>query len=141
VLALIVLPGRAKPADNGRGWPLLRLIFLTGGSLPVCIASESRTPMLATLIVLAALSALWIGLRLDRRARSPLFPARLLSSRSASSLGLWIIGLMPLAEAAVFLFIPFIAQVHLGVSVMHAGQIGSLTALGWSFRGMSASGR
>jgi MFS family permease len=136
VLALIVLPARVQRADNGRGWPLLRLIFLTGGSLAVCIASESKTPMLATIIVVAALGALWIGLRLDRRARSPLFPARLLSSRSASSLGLWIIGLMPLAEAAVFLFIPFIAQVHLGMSVMHAGQIGSITALGWSFSAM-----
>ncbi|HEX5755572.1 MAG TPA: MFS transporter, partial [Arenimonas sp.] len=57
-------------------------------------------------------------------------------SRSASSLGLWIIGLMPLAEAAVFLFVPFIAQVHLGMSVMHAGQVGSITALGWSFSAM-----
>ncbi len=128
--------GARQRSDSGRGWPLLRLIFLTGGSLAVCIASESRTPMLAAVIVLAALGALWIGMRLDRRARSPLFPARLLSSRSASSLGLWIIGLMPLAEAAVFLFIPFIAQVHLGMSVMHAGQIGSITALGWSFSAM-----
>jgi MFS family permease len=136
VLALIVLPAKAKNADSGRGWPLMRLIFLTGGSLAVCVASESETPMLASAIVLAGLAALWIGLRLDRRARSPLFPARLLSSRPASSLGLWIIGLMPLAEAAVFLFIPFIAQVHLGMSVMHAGQIGSITALGWSFSAM-----
>lgn len=136
VLALMVLPARPKNADGGRGWPLVRMIFLTGGSLAVCVASESKTPMLATVIVLAALGALWIGLRLDRRARSPLFPARLLSSRSASSLGLWIIGLMPLAEAAVFLFIPFIAQVHLGMSIMHAGQIGSITALGWSFSAM-----
>jgi len=114
----------------------MRLIFLTGGSLAVCVASESETPALATVIVLAGLAALWLGLRIDRRARSPLFPARLLSSRPASSLGLWIIGLMPLAEAAVFLFIPFIAQVHLGMSVMHAGQIGSITALGWSFSAM-----
>jgi MFS family permease len=136
VLALIVLPARPKNADSGRGWPLLRLIFLTGGSLAVCIASESDTPLLASLIVIAALCALWIGLRLDKRARSPLFPARLLSSRSASSLGLWIIGLMPLAEASVFLFIPYIAQVHMGLSVMHAGQIGSITALGWSFSAM-----
>ncbi|HEV8391313.1 MAG TPA: MFS transporter [Dongiaceae bacterium] len=136
VLALIVLPARPKNLESGRGWPLLRLIFLTGGSLAVCIASESDTPLLASLIVIAALFALWIGLRLDKRARSPLFPARLLSSRSASSLGLWIIGLMPLAEASVFLFIPYIAQVHLGMSVMHAGQVGSVTALGWSFSAM-----
>ena len=136
VLALIVLPAKAKSADGTRGWPLMRLIFLTGGSLAVCVASESETTALASVIVLIGLAALWIGLRLDRRARSPLFPAHLLSSRSASSLGLWIIGLMPLAEAAVFLFVPFIAQVHLGMSVMHAGQVGSITALGWSFSAM-----
>jgi hypothetical protein len=59
-----------------------------------------------------------------------------LSARFASSLGLWIIGLMPLAEASVFLFIPYVAQVHMGLSVMHAGQIASITALGWSFSAM-----
>ncbi len=136
VLALIVLPARPKGAERGRGWPLLRLIFLTGGSLAVCVASESKTPLLAALLVLGALGALWIGLHLDRRARSPLFPAQLLSARPASSLGLWIIGLMPLAEASVFLFIPYVGQVHMGLSVMHAGQIASITALGWSFSAM-----
>ncbi|HET6160686.1 MAG TPA: MFS transporter [Dongiaceae bacterium] len=136
VMALIVLPARPKNTEAGKGWPLLRLTFLTGGSLAVCIASESKTPLLAFLIVLAALGALWVGLRLDQRAPSPLFPARLLSGRAASSLGLWIIGLMPLAEASVFLFIPYVAQVHMGLSVMHAGQVGSITALGWSFSAM-----
>ena len=135
-LALMVLPARPRDADTGRGWPLLRLIFLTGGSLGVCIASEASTPVLASLIVLAGIVALWIGLHIDRRARSPLFPAQLLSSRPASSVGLWIIGLMPLAEASVFLFIPYVGQVHLGLSVMHAGQIASITALGWSFSAM-----
>jgi MFS family permease len=136
VLALIVLPARPKNADNGRGWPLMRLIFLTGGSLAICIASESETTLLASLIVVGGLIALWIGLRMDRRARSPLFPAQLMSARPASSLGLWIIALMPLAEASVFLFIPYFGQVHMGLSVMHAGQIASITALGWSFSAM-----
>lgn len=136
VLALIVLPARRQHAEFGRGWPLLRLIFLTGGSLAVCVASESKTPLLASLLVVGALGALWIGLHLDRRARSPLFPAQLLSARSASSLGLWIIGLMPLAEASVFLFVPYVGQVHMGLSVMQAGQIASITALGWSFSAM-----
>jgi MFS family permease len=136
VLALAVLPARPKNAERVRGWPLLRLIFLTGGSLAVCVASESKTPLLASLVVVGALGALWIGLRLDRRARSPLFPAQLLSARPASSLGLWIIGLMPLAEASVFLFIPYVGQVHMGLTVMQAGQIASITALGWSFSAM-----
>jgi len=135
VLALIVLPARPK-ADNGRGWPLLRLLFLTGGSLAICVASESETPLLASAIVLAGMAALWIGLRMDRHARAPLFPAQLLSGRAASSLGLWIIGLMPLAEASVFLFIPYVGQVHMGLSVMQAGQIASIVALGWSFSAM-----
>jgi hypothetical protein len=112
------------------------MIFLTGGSLAVCVASESGTPGLSVALVVVALAALWIGLHLDRRAHAPLFPAQLLSPRHPSSLGLWIIGLMPLAEAAVFLFVPYIAQVHMGMTVMHAGQIASLTAIGWSFSAM-----
>lgn len=135
VLALIVLPARPRE-ERSRGWPLLRLIFLTGGSLAVCVASESKAPLLAAVLVIGALAALWIGLHLDRQARSPLFPSQLLSVRPASSLGLWIIGLMPLAEASVFLFVPYVGQVHMGLSVMHAGQIASITALGWSFSAM-----
>lgn len=137
-LALAVLPARGG-GNNVRGWPLLRMIFLTGGSLAVCVASESKTPGLAATLVVAALAALWIGLHLDRRAHAPLFPARLLSPRHASSLGLWIIGLMPLAEASVFLFVPYVAQVYMGMSVMHSGQMSSLTALGWSFSAMAVA--
>ena len=139
VLALIVLP--ARPASNAptKAWPLLRLIFLTGGSLAVCVASESKTPVQAVLLVLAALGALWIGLHLDRRARAPLFPQRLLSMHSASALGLWIIGLMPLAEASVFLFVPYVGQMYMGLSVMQAGQIASIVALGWSFSAMAVA--
>ena len=140
VLALAVLPAHPKGAERMRGWPLLRMILLTGGSLAVCIANEAKTPLMACAIVVGALIALWLGLRIDRRARSPLFPAQLLSARFASSLGLWIVGLMPLAEASVFLFIPYVAQVHMGLSVMHAGQIASITALGWSFSAMLVAG-
>ena len=139
VLALTVLPARPQDPDVRRAWPLLRLIFLTGGSLAVCVASQSKTPLYASALVLGALAALWIGLHLDRHARAPLFPAKLLSVRPASSLGLWIIGLMPLAEASVFLFVPYVGQVHMGLSVMQAGQIGSVTALGWSFSAMIVS--
>ena len=136
IMALVVLPARAAGANGARGWPLLRMIFLTGGSLALCVASEAGSQARAMALVVAALAALAFGLLLDRRARSPLFPSRILSPHPASSLGLWIIGLMPLAEASVFLFVPYVAQVHMGMSVMHAGQISSLTALGWSFSAM-----
>ncbi len=139
ILALTVLPARGGDGGVGRGWPLLRMVFLTGGSLAVCVASESKTPGLAAVLVIVALAALWIGLHLDRRAHAPLFPARLLSPRDPSALGLWIIGLMPLAEASVFLFVPYVAQVFMGMSVMQAGQMSSLTALGWSFSAMAVA--
>ena len=140
VLALMVLPARPPSNAPTKAWPLLRLVFLTGGSLAVCVASESETPVQAVLLVLAALGALWIGLHLDRRARAPLFPARLLSLlHSPSALGLWIIGLMPLAEASVFLFIPYVGQIYMGLSVMEAGQIASIVALGWSFSAMAVA--
>lgn len=136
IMALLVLPARPAGANGARGWPLLRMVFLTGGSLALCVASEAGSQTRAAALVAAALAALALGFVLDRRARSPLFPARILSPRPASSLGLWIIGLMPLAEASVFLFVPYVAQVHMGTSVMHAGQFASLTALGWSFSAM-----
>ncbi|HWA49596.1 MAG TPA: MFS transporter, partial [Dongiaceae bacterium] len=135
IMALIVLPARGD-GTAAKGWPLLRMILLTGGSLALCIASDAKSQTQAIVMMAIALLALALGFVLDRQARSPLFPSRILSPRPASSLGLWIIGLMPLAEAGVFLFIPYVAQVFMGMSVMHAGQISSLTAIGWSFSAM-----
>jgi MFS family permease len=136
IMALVVLPARGENDARARGWPLLRMILLTGGSLALCIASDAASQAQAIAMMATALAALALGFVLDRRARSPLFPSRILSPHPASSLGLWIIGLMPLAEAGVFLFIPYVAQVHMGMSVLHAGQISSLTAIGWSFSAM-----
>jgi MFS family permease len=135
IMALVVLPARGNDA-RAKGWPLLRMVLLTGGSLALCVASDAKSQAQAITVMVIALMALALGFVLDRRARSPLFPSRILSPHPASSLGLWIIGLMPLAEAGVFLFIPYVAQIHMGMSVMHAGQISSLTAIGWSFSAM-----
>lgn len=139
ILALMVFPARDGDAGRTHGWPLLRMILLTGGTLAVCVASESRTPTLAAILVAGAIMALWLGLRLDRVSRLPLFPARLLSLKPASSVGLWILLLMPVAESGVFLFAPYVAQVHFGMSVLHAGQVASATALGWSVAAMAVA--
>lgn len=138
IMALVVLPARGNET-RAKGWPLLRMILLTGGSLALCVASDAASQTQAIAMMAIALAALMLGFVLDRRARSPLFPSRILSPHPASSVGLWIIGLMPLAEAGVFLFIPYVAQVFMGMSVMHAGQISSLTAIGWSFSAMAVA--
>ncbi len=131
-LGLKVLPKMAVPPEGRARWPIGRLACLAGGSLALCVASEAGLTPLALALGLGAIFLIWLGLWADRRAQAGLFPRRLLAFDSASSLGIWLLCLMLLADASVFMFAPFIVQVHFGQSALIAGQVASLTAIGWS---------
>jgi len=130
-LGLKVLPRMEKPPEGQARWPIGRLACLAVGSLALCIASETGG-FQALLVSAAALGLIFIGLLLDRYAVRGLFPRRLLGFDTPSVQGLWLLALMLIADASVFMFAPFIVQVHFGMPALVAGQIASLTAIGWS---------
>ena len=135
-LGLKVLPRVEVRPEGGARWPIGPLACLAIGSLALCIASEARAGLNAMLIAAGALLLILIGLLKDRSASQGLFPRRLLTFDTPSVRGLWLLALMLIADASVFMFAPFIVQVHFGKSALLAGQIASLTAIGWSFSAM-----
>src|SRR6185295_9153801 len=80
-----------------------------------------------------------VVVRIDRSSVARLFPDQLLSLRRPTSLGIWIIGMMFAAEAAVAIYSVYFVQIGHATSVWSAGQLAALTSLTWSIVALAAS--
>jgi|UPI00048568F1 predicted MFS family arabinose efflux permease len=126
--------------------PLLRLLLLAVGVMAIAVAD--RLPSLvagsvghvlgfASVPFGIALIALTIGV--DRRCRDKLFPTAFPSLRHPASLGIWVLALMALSEAAVYVYAPYILQIYRGLPPTMAGYFGAIHAIAWSLTAMAAA--
>jgi hypothetical protein len=80
------------------------------------------------------LIALTMGL--DRRARHKLFPTAFPGIRHPVSLGIWVLALMALSEAAVYVYGPYILQIYRGLTPTMAGYFCAIHAMARSMTAM-----
>jgi MFS family permease len=124
--------------------PLLRLSLLAVGVMAIAVADRFAAAYPGRLIghvlglgaVLFGIILIGFTLALDRRGASKLFPTAFPGFRHAVSLGLWVMVLMALSEAAVYVYGPYILQVHRGLAPTVAGYFGAIHALAWSISAM-----
>ena len=112
--------------------PWWRLIFLTLGVLAIAAADRPAQASLGVALVLAGVAMIAVVLRLDKRRAPHLFPTSFPQLQHPVSLGLWILLLMPLAQAPVYVYGPYILQMYRGLSPTLAGYFGATHALAWS---------
>ncbi len=132
VLAYCKIPDRlAGDADHGRAAsvPFLRLATLTAGVF-----------CLAALLIAAAVALVGLTFRLDRGARSNLFPPRALSLAAPIGLALWILSLHGMTQTSVSLFLPLLLQVVHGLSPVYINIVNIVISLGWTIGTFSVSG-
>lgn len=112
--------------------PMLRLLLLTAAVM--AITASGRLPGLVAGLAAVGGGFLLIALvlRIDRRCQQHLFPTAFPGLGHPASLGLWVLLLMPLSEAAVYVYGPYILQMHRGLSPMMAGYIGAIHAIAWT---------
>src|SRR6266571_2526692 len=94
VLAYCKIPDRlAGDAEPGRAAsvPLLRLATLTAGVFCLAGAGPVQNTALRILLIAAAVALVGLTFRLDRGARTNLFPPRALSLGAPIGLALWIL--------------------------------------------------
>jgi len=103
-------PGRAASV------PLLRLVTLTAGVFCLAGAGPVQNTLLRAILIAAAVALVGLTFRLDRGARSNLFPPRALSLGAPIGLALWILSLHGMTQTSVSLFLPLLLQVVHGVS-------------------------
>jgi predicted MFS family arabinose efflux permease len=124
--------------------PLLRLFLLAIGVMAIAVADRfvaiqagivpGHVLGLVTVVFGIVLIALTIGV--DRKARHKLFPSAFPGLRHPASLGIWVLCLMALSEAAVYVYGPYILQIYRGLTPTMAGYFGAIHAVAWSLSAM-----
>lgn len=137
-LAYMIL--RDKPVRTFVGKPpLLRVSLLAAGVIGIAIADRLGSAMLGALAIGLGILAVALALKIDRHAATHLITTVFPSLKHRVSLGLWVLILMPLAEAGVFVYTPYLLQLDRGLSPIWAGYFGAIHALTWSFSALAVA--
>jgi len=132
VLVLVVVP-RQSPQPAQAPMPLLRLAAVGGGIMMLALAGIAPSHVAATTLVAAALITLAVIVMRDRASRSPLFPSDAFSLRSTVGVGLWVVLLMPFAQASTSVYLVLTLQSLWGLGATAASLFNASLALAWSF--------
>lgn len=130
-LIFLVVRRDGTPAGN-MPLPILRLLGCAAGIMLVSIAGLDVRPVRTALLVLAALGLLVLVFAVDRRRPDRLFPGDAFSLRSTVGKGLWVVLLMPLAQAAAAVYVTLMVQHLWGYGPTVAGYFSALMAISWS---------
>jgi MFS family permease len=130
-LVLWIVP--RQPTDATRlSIPALRLAIIGCGILMVSLASIARDPGIAAILLALAVLTLAGAVLLDRRGRTRLMPSDAFSIATTLGSGLWVILLMPMAQAASAVYLVLVLQRAWGYGPILAGAVGVIMALSWS---------
>ncbi|MEO8544057.1 MAG: MFS transporter, partial [Burkholderiaceae bacterium] len=133
VLAGWVLPdARVHVAAPDNAVPGLRLVLLVLGVMAIAVAN--RMPGAGTGLAMVVLGFALIAsmLRTDRRSTRHMFPTVFPGLGHPVALGLWVLLLMPMAQMAIYVYTPYLLQLHRGLSPTWAGYLGAVHAIAWS---------
>lgn len=130
-LAWMILRDRHERVFVGKP-PLLRVSLLAIGVIGIAVADRIGSSFLGAVTIVAGIAAVALALKLDRHAATHLITTVFPSLRHRVSLGLWVLILMPMAEAGVFVYTPYLLQLDRGMTPTWAGYFGAIHALTWS---------
>ncbi len=127
------LPDTPRRQDEMRGgFPFFRLTVLTAGVIAVAAAGPIDDTALRTILIVASVVLVWFTFRLDRTARTPLFPTRTLSLSAVVGLGLLIHFLVGSVQTSITLFVPLLLQVFHELPPIYVSFIGIVLSVGWT---------
>lgn len=112
--------------------PFLRLSAIGFGIMLVAFASIMQTVAVEVLFVLGAAVVLASVVAVDRRSRTPLFPSDAFALNSTVGIGLWIVLLMPVAQASTSVYLVMTLQNLWGYGPTKAGAFNATFAIAWS---------
>jgi len=130
-LVAVVVPAEERPR-RGAAVPALRLLGCAAGIMLISVAGIAPRSWQAALCVAAAFAVLAAVVLADRRSRTRLFPSDAFTFGSTVGAGLWVVLLMPVAQAATTVYLNITIQHLWGYGPTIAGYISALMALSWS---------
>ena len=138
-LVLFIVPPGAR--QKSPGWlPIVRLLLIGVAIMVVSVGGLLASPVLTGLCLLIAGATLWSVIARDRTAQTPLFPTNAFSFNDVVGAGLWVILLMPLAQAGSAVFLVYALQYIFGLPPTFAGMVGAIMAITWSTVAIAVAG-
>lgn len=131
ILAWTILRERPTRSFDGKP-PLLRVLLLALGVVGIAAADRLSNGALGVLTVIGGIAAVALALKIDRHSVNHLITTAFPGLRQRVSRGLWILVLMPMGEAGVFVYTPYLLQLDRALAPTWAGYFGAIHALTWS---------
>ncbi|SDO96654.1 MFS transporter [Phyllobacterium sp. OV277] len=123
---------RSSAETGSLSVPFLRLAAIGGGIMLVALAGIMQTLTMEVLFVAGAAAVLAAVVIVDRRSRTPLFPSDAFALTSTVGIGLWVVLLMPIAQASTSVYLVMTLQNLWGYGPTMAGAFSASFAVAWS---------
>ncbi|CAN7305354.1 MULTISPECIES: MFS transporter [Ensifer] len=131
-LVLAIVPRRSASAQIVQPIPLFRLIAFGLGILLISVSNMLQNGFAMAALVVVAIAVLVNTVHLDRRSRHSILPLGAFSIGRPLGTGLWIILLMPLAQASGSVYLVYGLQHLWNFGPTAAGFSSALMAMSWS---------
>lgn len=132
LLALLTVQPRDEAAAAFAGVPLSPLVLLSVGLLMILSSGVMAAPLISAVLVVLGLALLVASVRRDRTLPTRLMPEDAFGLSSTVGAGLWLVLLMPVAQATSSVYFVFGLQHGFGFGPLAAGGIGAIMAMSWS---------
>lgn len=131
VLAIFTARTRENMVE-GSSMPVAPLVLVSLGLLMVLSSGVIGQVWLSAVLVFAGLTLLGLSVRQDRLSPFSLMPHSAFGLSSTVGTGLWLVLLMPVAQATSSVYFVFGLQRSFGFGPMAAGGLGAVMAMSWS---------
>ncbi|HEV7305861.1 MFS transporter [Ensifer sp.] len=131
-LVLFIVPAQAPSTEKARPIPLLRLVVVGVGILLISVSNKAGSVPVMAAALATALTILWAATETDRRAVHSILPTGAFSLKKPLGTGLWVVLLMPLAQASGSVYLIYGLQHVWNFSPTAAGFSAALMAMSWS---------
>lgn len=131
-LVLFIVPKSTPASEDNPAIPFARLFAAGAAILMVSLSGTIERTLHVALLLAAACLILVMVVRTDRRSRNPILPRKAFSLGGPLGTGLWVILLMPLAQAAGSVFLVYTLQHLWQLGPTAAGALAAVMAISWS---------
>jgi len=132
ILVLAIVPRGVSGSGPASAIPFARLAAAGAGILMISLSGIAGGTIPMTMLLVGAAVVLAAVVYLDRRSANPVLPRAAFTVRKALGTGLWVILLMPLAQAAGSVFLVYSLQHLWQLGPTAAGALSAVMAISWS---------
>ncbi len=138
-LAWRSIPETTAPRDMRR-LPWRRLVLLTLGVMCVGVTSQFESIGATAIMLITAVTLVWLTFRLDEQSDHSLFPSRAMSFFSPVGTAYWIYFLISVTHTGLLIFAPLFLQVLHHLSPLYIGYLSLVFSVGWTVGSLVLSG-